>query len=455
MTEDSNAEQSLDAFRRQHPNASFVDACFVDVTGNIRGKRIPMDEAAKIWTSGINIPYSIYFLNVRGGCDDPCGMGESDGDPDGKGVAVEGTLKPVPWVTPNGAQVLMRLTETDGSFTWTDPRTVAESMLAGLNAMSLRPVVAFELEFYLFDAQPGADGQPQPARFTPDGLREAGTNVYDFASLNARAPFFLKVKEACAIQGINASVVTSEFAPGQYEINLAHSDDPIAAADECVLFRRLIQSVAASCGMRASFMAKPFVEQTGSGMHLHMSMLDSAGENIFGIGTGEDPAEPMRHVIGGLLELLPASMAFFAPNVNAWRRFVADSFVPMNRSWGFNNRAVACRIPASASDAMRVEHRVAGADANPYLVLASILAGAQHGLRNQVDPGDPAGDRVGDIEDPVMPKGFEASIELMRNDPNLTALFDKRFTELYAETKLLETENFHAVMSTKEYDWYL
>ncbi len=455
MTTDSGAPSVLDAFRRQYPDARYIDACFVDLTGSTRGKRIPIDEAAKIWTSGVNIPYSIYFLNVRGGCDDPCGMGESDGDPDGKGVALEGTLTPVPWTKPSGGQVLMRLTEPDGSFTWTDPRTVVERLLAQINALSLRPVVAFELEFYLFDALPDDQGSPQTARFSPNGPRESGTDVYNFSSLDARAPFFEKIRSACDLQGINASVVTSEFAPGQYEINLAHSSDPIAAADECVLFRRLIQGVAASCGMRASFMAKPFVEQTGSGMHIHMSMLDDGGNNVFAGGAGDDTGLPLRHVIGGLLELLPASMAFLAPNVNSWRRFVPDSFVPMNRSWGFNNRAVACRIPASSPDATRVEHRVAGADANPYLVLASILAGALHGLEHELDPGPPSRDRAGDVRDPQMPGDLMASLNMMTGDNRITDLFSQRFCDLYAQTKLLETEKFHAVMSAKEYEWYL
>jgi len=455
MTNLADHPRSLAEFRQAFTDATYVDAVFVDLTGNCRGKRIPIDEAQKIWETGVNIPYSIYFLNVQGGCDDPCGMGESDGDPDGVGIAMPDTLRAVPWTSPPGAQVVLRLTEPGGEYAWTDPRTVAENILADVNAMGLRPVVAFELEFYLFDIHPDESGAPQPARFDESGPRESGTNVYDFASLDARSSFFQKVRDACDLQGINASVVTSEFAPGQYEINLRHNDDPVAAAEECVLFRRLVQGVAASCGMRASFMAKPFAEQTGSGMHVHMSMLNESGENVFASKDDEELEPRFRHVIGGLLELLPASMAILAPNVNAWRRFVPGSFVPMNRSWGHNNRTVACRIPASAPDSTRVEHRVAGADANPYLVLAALLAGAVHGLRGEIDPGQPVGDNAAEWADTAMPTGFVDALGKMRDSEPMQTYFEKRYVDLYSQTKLLETEAFHAVMSAKEYEWYL
>lgn len=450
-----NRTDEFRQFIAAHPDVSWVDACFVDLTGNTRGKRIPLEDAAKIWESGVNIPYSIYFLNVRGGCDDPCGLGESDGDPDGTGVVMPGSLVPVPWNAPDGAQVMLRLMDAQGQPSWTDPRTVVESVLERWSSANLRPVVAFELEFYLFGLDNDEHGAPRRAPLYDGGPAETGNNVYDFAALDARSSFFSEIREACSQQGIDASAITSEFAPGQYEINLRHRSDPVAAADECVMFKRLVQGVATSNGMRASFMAKPFPEETGSGMHLHMSVLDAEGNNIFDPATNPDGDRQIREAIGGLLETMPSSLSFIAPNVNSWRRFTPDSFVPLNRSWGHNNRAVACRIPAGATDARRIEYRVPGADANPYLALAVMLAGADYGLRRHIDPGPEAGDRAGDTADPLMPVDFADALRATRGNQQIKDYFSKDFVELYTETKSLELAAFRQQMSSQEYDWYL
>lgn len=450
--------ERLEEFKRfceGHAGMEFLDACFSDLTGNIRGKRLPLPVASKAFGDGVSIPYSIYFLNVRGGCDDPCAMGESDGDPDGVGVPVDGTLVPVPWTRERGCQVMMRLLDERGEPSWTDPRTVAENALRRWHDRGLNPVVAFELEFYLLDAASVDAGRPQPASLVPGGPPESGTNVYDFVSLDERSDFFRDVREACAAQGIPATVVTSEFAPGQYEINLEHSAAPLTGADHCVMFRRLVRGVAAAHGMYASFMAKPFVDQTGSGLHLHMSAIDEQGVNVFDAERNESAGQQLRSAIGGLLETMPGALSFVTPNVNSFRRFSPDSFVPMNRSWGYNNRAVTCRIPAGPSAATRIEYRVAGADANPYLALAVMLAGTHHGTEHGIDPGAEAGDNAGATADPEIPPDFLRALERSRADVHMNEYFGDDFVALYTETKRLEYQEFSKNISEHEHRWYL
>jgi len=415
---------------------------------------VPVDEAAKLWESGVFIPYSIYCLNARGENQDPCGIGFSDGDPDGRGVAIENTLVPVPWTRPAGAQVLMQLVDEKGAPSDVEPRAVVAAVLERFAERGLTPVVAFELEFYLFEDQPVDASGPMVAQLPKDRRESGGVNVYDFAALDSRQDFFAAVRKACAVQNINASVVTSEYASGQYEINLNHRDDALAAADECVLFRRLIESVARAKGMRASFMAKPRIDWTGSGMHLHMSLKNTSGENVFDPATG-DAQNSLSHAIGGVLDTMAAGMSMFSPNHNGFRRYQPDAFVPVNRSWANNNRSVACRIPAGGGSSTRLEHRVAGADANPYLVLACLLAGVHHGLVNAIDPGPEMTGNACGVRDGEVPWNVPDSLAATSSSVVLNEYLGRRYVDVYTQTKRQEYESFLADMTEREYAWYL
>ncbi len=176
--------------------------------------------------------------------------------------------------------------------------------------------------------------------------------------------------------------------PGQFEINLKHRNDAVLACDDAIFLKRAIKAIAENQGMIASFMAKPFVDQAGSGTHIHVSVLDKDGNNIFAC-TPDAPSDTLRHGVAGLQQVSKDCMLMFAPHANSYRRFVLNAFVPLNDCWGFNNRTVAMRIPHSDPENIRIEHRIAGADANPYLVTAAVLAGILHGLETKGDPGPP------------------------------------------------------------------
>ena len=392
----SPALRELHRFLERYPDLAYVDGIFVDLCGIVRGKRYPRDELDKLFTAGFPIPYSIYLLDATGACTDACGRGFSDGDPDGIALPVPGTLVPVPWAEQSAGQVLMSMHTDDGKPAMVEPRNLARAVVERFDTLGLRPRVAFELEFYLLDPQLDECGRPRPPVSPRTGRRERSTQVYGIEELEGFTGYFRDLERASQSQSVPVSVATSEYAAGQYEVNLRHVDDPVQAADHCALLRHLVKRVARSHDLAATFMSKPFPDQTGNGMHLHLSLADAHGRNVFDDGT-EAGSDSLRHAVGGLLETMYDAMAVLAPNVNAYRRYGPNLYVPVNRSWAYNNRSAAVRIPAGEPANRRFEHRVGGADANPYLVLAVVLAGVHHGLVGQRvrdgRPGDAA--RVG------------------------------------------------------------
>ena len=450
----SGGSEELDRFLAAHPDAAHIDAIFVDLCGIVRGKRYPREDAAKLFTSGLQIPITVYLLDVTGDSSDPCGKGFSDGDPDGTALPVPGTLTPVPWAERPSGQVLMHLKEADGTPCPFDPRNVAAAVVEQVAALGLNPVMAFELEFYLLDRERDADGRPQTARSLATGARETSTQVYGIWELDGFARFFGEVEDAARAQGVPASVATAEYAPAQYEINLRHVADPLTAADHCALLRHIVKNVAARHGLQASFLSKPFAGQTGSGMHVHVSLVDKDGRNVFDDGS-DLGSDTLRHAIGGMQATMAEAMAIYAPHINAFRRYGTNIFTPVNTSWGTNNRSLTFRIPTGAAAARRIEHRIAGADANPYLVLAALLAGLHHGITNKIDPGPPTEGNAGETADPTIPFTWSEAIDRLAGAEILRGYIDPRYLEVYAAVKRGELAKFNRHISRLEYDWYL
>ena len=447
----------LQSFLHRHPEVRFVDALFIDLCGIVRGKRYPRDDLKKLWQSGLQIARSLYLLDARGDCPDALGKGFSDGDPDADAVPIPGTLKVVPWADPPRGQTIMRMLLGDGAPDPVDPRNVAATVLERVRALGLRPVVAFELEFYLLDPKRNAEGYPQPPISPVSGERERSTQVYGLGELDGFSDFFDDLERACEAQDLPASVATKEYAPGQYEVNLRHVDDALAAADHCALLRHAVRQTARRHGLDATFMAKPFLDETGNGMHVHMSLLDEHRVNVLSETESDTPfgSETLRHVVAGMQATLPESMAILCPNINSFRRFGPNLFVPVNRSWGFNNRSVALRVPAGPREARRVEHRVPGADANPYLVLAALLAGAHHGISGRLDPGPPAEGNACVHVDDDLPLDWRRALDRLQDARVLREYLGAGYVDLYCAVKRAERNRFLHAISRREYDWYL
>jgi len=444
----------LAAFLEMHPQVDHVDACLVDVCGIVRGKRYPRADLEKLFRSGLQFPYSTYLLDVTGHCADPCGRGISDGDPDGLCMPIPGTLVPTPWAGESAAQVLVTMTEGDGVPAMMEPRNVAAAIYRRFAELGFKPVIAFELEFFLLDEVADTNGRPQPPLSPLTGLRDDTTQVYGVDEVNGFADLFSDVERAAGAQNIPASVTTAEFAPGQYEINLRHVDAPLLAADHCALLRHMVKGVARRRGIRATFMPKPFSDRSGNGMHVHMSLVDGDGRNIFDDGSVEG-SEALKHAIGGMLATMPDAMAVFAPGINGYRRFGPRRYVPVTRSWGIDNRSVALRIPTGPAASRRFEHRVAGADANPYLVLAVLLAGIHHGMSEKIDPGPAWQGSACEEVDKNIPFDLHSALARLRGSGVLRAYLGDTYVELYCATKEAELASFLDHITPREYQWYL
>jgi glutamine synthetase len=324
-------------------------------------------------------------------------------------------------------------------------------------ADGLTPVVACELEYYLVDPMRTAAGGLELARAERGGERPRHHDVYGLRELEDHAGFLRDLWAAADAQGVPLEGAISEYAPGQIELTLRHGPDALRAADEAVMYKRLAKGVAAKHGAEATFMAKPFADRAGSGLHLHVSVNDASGANIF---ASEDPAgaPPLRHAVGGLKATLGEGMAIFAPNANSYRRFRANSYAPVAPTWGINNRTVSLRVPAGPASGRHIEHRVAGADANPYLALAALLAGVHHGLSRRLDPGPPVvGDGYAEAAKSGvrLPTNWFAAVEALEDSEVLNDYLGERFVRMFCTVKRAEQDRFFAEVPAQDYDWCL
>ncbi|MGD8976868.1 MAG: glutamine synthetase family protein [Gammaproteobacteria bacterium] len=442
------------AFLQQHPDVDTVDLLIADGNGIVRGKRIDADNLQKVYQNGICLPASVFGLDTCGKTVEETGLGFESGDADYVCMPVAGTLTRTGWRAGAGAQVFLVMEDEQGAPFFADPRVALTGILRRFADLDLTPVVALELEFYLLDRGRDERGRPQPPRSPVTGLRESSTQVYGIAELDDYNAFMDEVTRIADIQGVPADTAVSEYAPGQYEVNLGHQPDALRAADHALLLKRIIKRAAGSMGMEATFMAKPYADQSGSGTHVHVSLLDGQGQNIF---AGPDPLTntAMRHAIGGLAATMDESLALMAPNPNSHRRFQPDNFVPLAPTWGLNNRTVALRIPAGDPEATRIEHRVAGADANPYLVAGAVLAGIHHGLSGRIEPPPPSSGNAAGKTERELPPGWLHAIEALETGHVMKDYFGEGFLDIFTACRRFEREAFACHVTSLEYDWYL
>lgn len=441
----------LAAYLAAHPETRFLDAVMFDLCGTPVGKRYPVRDAAKVWSSGVAFCAGITTLDAQGTCWDVNGIGFSDGDPDATSFPIPGTLVPVPW-QPGTAQVLIAPAPPEGAAGWWfDPRHILAQVVGRFGELGLTPVVACELEFYLLDREGGVPVAARPAR---PGRDPGSSRVLAFDKLDEWGEMLAAIDDACQAQGVPAGAATAEYGGAQFEVNLGHLPDPVAAADHALMLRRIVKGVAVAQGREATFMSKPFADQSGSGLHIHLSLVDAAGRNVFD-ETTPDGDRPLGQAIAGLQATTAEAMAIFAPNFNAFRRFAPNQFVPVNTTWGINNRAVAFRIPAGGGQARRIEHRFAGAEANPYLVMAAVLAGVHHGLSKGLTPTPPSTGNAGEAVDPDLPLKLWTALDRLEAAEVLPGYLGASYPAAYAAIKRSEFEAFAAQVFAREFDWYL
>ena len=444
------------AFLEANPDIRFVELIFTAMSGVPRGKRLRRHELIPVYENGRFLPGSVLVCDVTGRDVESTGLVWEDGDADRVAWPAPGTLVRAPWLGDDTAQVLTSMYELDRTPNDLDPRHVLARVIERFAADGLTPVVACELEYYLLDGVREAGAPPRLAA-PAGGLAPTQHGVYGLRELEDFAPFLRELWETADVQGVPLEAAISEYAPGQLELTLHHGPDALRAADEAVMYKRLAKGVAARQGLEASFMAKPFAEASGSGLHLHVSVLGAGGDNIFAAESPEGtPA--LRHAIGGLKTLLAESLAIFAPNANSYRRFRPNSYAPVAPTWGVNNRTVSLRVPAGPPASRHIEHRVAGADANPYLALAALLAGVHHGLTHKIDPGPPVhgdGYAAAAASQERLPGHWYAAVDLFAASDVLKDYLGERFVDMFAAVKRAEQDRFNEVVSPLDYDWYL
>jgi len=448
-------QQELDQYLEAHPETRYLEALVTDINGIFRGKRLERGEFSKLFRNGMNLCAATAILDSRGNTFETVLYGIRDGDPDVRGLAIAGSLAPVPWLNLPTAQVLVEMHDFDGTLYPRDPRNVLRRVLQPLNDIGLRPVMATELEFYLVEHD-GERFRPKMPHIPGSELPQTGLQYAMMEDLYEIDDFLADLDAICIAQNIPAGAALSEFSPGQFEVNLHHVDDPLLACDHAVLLKRAVKAAASRNGLGATFMAKPFAESAGSGLHLHMSLLDADGQNVFA-GSCRDGAfsEELRYAVGGLGALMRESMAIFAPNGNSYRRHAPGNYVPASPSWGVNHRGVAMRVPLSSPANTRIEHRVAGADANPYLVVAAILAGVHYGLTERCEPLPitPEGTEIG--YEITVPVRWPQALDAFDAGKLLPVYLGADYCELFSLCRREEEGNYNAEIPTKDFEWYL
>jgi len=451
MSDKSFEEANI--FLEQYPDISEFDLLLPDMNAVLRGKRIQRKKLSSIFKKGIYFPKSVFAFDVTGETMEETGLGFESGDQDIPCFPVPETLKPVPWQKKRG-QLLLRMFEEDDSPFYGNPREVLKTVCEKLADSGFNPVVALEMEFYLTEPKRRSGQPPQPARSPETGETEAEGQLFSLSTLDVYESFLNDISTASQSQNVPADTALAELAPGQFEINLHHVPDAVQACDHAVLLKRIIRSVARKHKMEATFMAKPYPQEAGSGMHVHVSLLDDAGKNLF---QGKDAfgSPELRYAVQGLRSTLAESMLIFAPHANSFHRYRSGTYAPINSSWGYNNRTVSFRIPANDGPDMRIEHRLAGADANPYLLVGALLAGIHHGLSVKKMPPAPIEGNAYLQTDTELPRTWEQARNCFEQAEILPQYFGNDFCRLFSNLKLGEQSRFLSRIVAHEYDLYL
>ena len=417
-----------------------VEAFVPDMAGAARGKVLPAD---KLGVGDLKLPEAVFSQTVSG---DYVSNDNNVEDRDMLLVPDSTTLRPVPWATDPAASVFLDCYRRDGEAVGASPRGVLRSVLAKYEARGWVPVVAPEVEFYLLRPQsdPNVEAEPPKGRL---GWTEGARQPYSIDQMNDFDPFINTVYDYCEAQGIRVDALTQESGPAQFEINFLHGN-AIELADQVFLFKRTVREAAIEHEMHATFLAKPMAEDAGSALHIHQSIVDKDGNNIFSDEKGE-ASDLFYGYMGGLQKYMPEAMLLFAPYVNSYKRFLNPWSSPVNLGWAVDNRTVGLRVPDSGPDARRIENRLAGSDVNPYLALAGSLACGYLGMVEGLKPTDA-------IEGSAYKKDCElhrhicSAIDALKGSEAMRSMLGDEFVSLYTMLKDAEYMEFQEIVTRWE-----
>jgi glutamine synthetase len=435
----------------EHPEIASIRTVAADLNGQPRGKRIARRYADKAVSEGTRFPYSVLNLDIWGEDIEDSPLVFQSGNPDGCLFPTERGFLPVPWLASPTALLPIWMFHEDGRPYAGDPRQALARVVKRYEARGLTPVVATELEFYLIDDKGTAPRVPPSPR---SGKRRHQAEILALRQLDAWDQFFTRLYEACEAMDIPSNTTISEAGPGQFEINLMHQADALKAADDAWLFKLLVKGLARQFGVAASFMAKPYPDYAGNGLHAHFSLLDGDGNNVFD-ERRPGGADRLGHAIAGCLAAMPGCMLIFAPHSTSYDRLVPGAHAPTGIAWAHENRTAALRVPAGSPAARRVEHRVAGGDINPYLFLAAVLGAALNGIEDGTAPPPPITGNAYSQNLPQLPGTWEASIAAFADSPEIARIFAPTLIENLLATKRQELHYMAELTAEERTELYL
>ncbi|AHM02671.1 glutamine synthetase family protein [Roseibacterium elongatum DSM 19469] len=441
----------MEAYLHDNPQIKSIRVAAADLNGQPRGKRIARRYADKAIAEGTRFPYSVLNLDIWGEDIDDSPLVFEAGDPDGILMPTERGFVPMPWLDAPTALLPIWMFHHDGRPYDGDPRQALARVVARYGERGLTPVVATEMEFYLIDDRGRELRVPPSPR---SGKRRHQAEILAMRQLDAWDNFFTALYDACEAMDIPADTTISEAGPGQFEINLMHQADALKAADDAWLFKIAVKGLARQHGFAASFMAKPYPDYSGNGLHTHFSVLDAGGNNIFDDRRAGGAAR-LGHAIAGCIAAMPGSMLVFAPHAGSYDRLVPGAHAPTGIAWAHENRTTALRVPSGSPAARRIEHRVAGGDINPYLFLAAVLGAALNGMEDEATPPAPITGNAYDKDLAQLPASWAEAIEAFDQSPEIVRIFAPEIRRNFLATKRQELRYMGELSKDEQQDLYL
>lgn len=422
-----------------------VECIVPDMNGIIRGKVVPAPKFLRmVEDRSLRIPSSIFVVTVTG--DYPEGSALSVVDADVVLVPDPTTIRVAPGYKTPTAYVITDAFHADGEPVAIAPRQILKKIVGLFTERGWKPVVAPELEFFLTatNADPDLPLQTPVGR---SGRAETTSEPYGLEAVNEFEDLIEELYDFAERARLSIDTLIHESGAGQLEINFQHGD-PLELADQVLLFKRVIRQVALRHGIYATFMAKPMQNQPGSAMHIHQSVVDADGRNIFADPGGEDSAL-FHGYIGGLQRLLPQVSPLFAPNVNSFRRMKPQHDAPINVQWGLDNRTCGLRVPLSGGQDRRVENRLPGADSNPYLAIAATLLCGYIGMVEKYEPRDRITGSAYRMAR-TLPRTLYEALDRFQQCKPVRPYLGEDFVETFIAIKQVELDAYQDVISSWE-----
>lgn len=429
-----------------------VECLVPDMNGVIRGKVFPANKFIQsIESRSLRLPSSVFDVTVTG---DYVYEGNDNDfrDPDVALIPDPRSLRVAPGFKTPTAFVFADACYKEGGFYEVAPRYILKKVLALFDEMGWEIVIAPELEFYLTQRNPDPDFPLLPPNGR-SGRPETSPQPYGLEAVTEYEDLIEDIYEQAELATLNVDTMIHEAGTAQLEINFNHGE-AINLCDQVIVFKRIVRQVALKHGVYATFMAKPMANQPGSAMHLHISAIDrKTGLNLFAKGD-QGMSDAFRHFVGGMQELLPETAPLFAPNVNSFRRMRPNHAAPINLQWGYDNRSCGLRIPVTDAANKRIENRLPGADANPYLAVAASLVCGYIGIRDRIEPLELiAGNAYARAR--TLPRNLEEALDRMARCDKVSELLGERFVNAFLGIKASELHAFQDVISSWERDHLL